>query len=117
MLQSAFAYVRKQGALARLLGLSADPSGASAARRASRAEIVSALARGFEAGGRSGLLRAMDAQIVAELLFALVEAALMECFVRGDGSRENDYLREAGRCGEGAVLPLPMDPHPTRSPS
>jgi AcrR family transcriptional regulator len=117
MLQCAFAYVRKHGALARLLGLSADPSETSAARRASRAEIVAALARGFDAWGRSGLLRPMDAQIVAELLFALVEAALMECFVRGNGNREEDYLREAVRCVEGAVLPLPTDPYPTRSPS
>ncbi|HME68623.1 MAG TPA: TetR/AcrR family transcriptional regulator [Myxococcota bacterium] len=117
MLQSAFTYVRKHGALARLLGLSAEPSESSAARRASRAEIVGALARGFEAWAQSGLLRPMDAQIVAELLFALVEAALMECFVRGDGSREAIYLREAVRCVEGAVLPLPTDPYPTRSPS
>jgi AcrR family transcriptional regulator len=117
MLQRAFRYVRKHGALARLLGLSAEPSESSAARRASRAEIVGALARGFEAWSQSGVLRPMDAQIVAELLFALVEAALMECFVRGDGSREEDYLREAVRCVEGAVLPFPSDPYLTRSPS
>jgi len=49
--------------------------------------------------------------------FALVEAALMECFVRGDGSREEDYLREAVRCVEGAVLPFSTDPNPTRSVS
>ena len=116
MLQRAFGYVRKHGALARLLGLSAEPSERSTAHRASRVEIVDALARGFDAWAQSGVLRPMDAQIVAELLFALVEAALMECFVRGDGSREEDYLREAVRCVEGAVLPLPTDPYPTRSP-
>jgi len=117
MLQRAFSYVRKHGALARLLGLSAEPSESSAARRASRAEIVGALARGFEAWSKSGVLRPLDAEIVAELLFALVEAALMECFVRGDGSREEDYLREAVRCVEGAVLPFASDPYLTRSPS
>jgi len=30
----------------------------------------------------------MDPHIVAALTYALVEAALRECFVRGDGSRE-----------------------------
>jgi AcrR family transcriptional regulator len=117
MLQSAFHYVRKHGALARLMGLSAEPSQNSLARRATRTEIVGALARSFEAWAQSGLLRSMDAQIVAELLFALVEAALIECFVRGDGSREEDYLREAVRCVEGAVLPRSTDPNPTRSAS
>jgi AcrR family transcriptional regulator len=110
MLQRAFGYVRKHGALARLLGVSVDPSETSAARRASRAEIVAALARGLEAWTESGVLRPMDPQIVAELLFALVEAALMECFVRGDGSREEDYLRETARCVEGAVLPFSSEP-------
>jgi AcrR family transcriptional regulator len=116
MLQRAFAYVRKHGVLARLLGLSADPSQSAVALRAIRAEIVGALALGFEAWAKEGVFRPMDAQIVAALLFALVEAALMECFVRGDGSREEDYLREAVRCVEGAVLPLQRDPNPTRRP-
>jgi len=117
MLQRAFGYVRKHGALARLLGVSADPSETSAARRASRGEIVAALARGLEAWAKSGVLRPMDPQIVAELLFALVEAALMECFVRGDGSREEDYLRETVRCVEGAILPTSSEPQPRRIPS
>jgi len=117
MLQRAFGYVRKHGALARLLGVSADPSETSAARRASRAEIVAALAHGLEAWAKSGVLRPMEPQIVAELLFALVEAALMECFVRGDGSREEDYLRETVRCVEGAVLPFSSEPQPRRIPS
>ncbi|HKE10154.1 MAG TPA: TetR/AcrR family transcriptional regulator [Myxococcota bacterium] len=117
MLQRAFRYVRTHGALARLMGLSTEPNESAAARRASRTEIVGALARSFETWAQSGLLRPMDAQIVAELLFALVEGALMECFVRGDGSREEDYLREAVRCVEGAVLPFSTDPNPTRSVS
>ena len=104
MLRPAFDYVRKHGALARLLALSTDPTDSFAARRATRAEIVDALARGFARWGEEGLVRPMDPRIVAELLFALVEAALMECFVRGDGRREEDYLRETVRCVEGAVL-------------
>jgi AcrR family transcriptional regulator len=115
MLRPAFAYVREHGALARLLGLSADPGDASAARRATREQIVSALARGFGTWRAAGLVRPLDPDIVAHLLFALVEAALTECFVRGDGSREDDYLRETVRCVEGAVLAPPDPTHPPRS--
>ena len=103
MLRRAFAYVRQHGGLSRLLAVSADPSDSAAARRASRSAIVAALARGYRTWSQQGLMRAMDAQIVAELTYALVEAALRECFVRGDGSREEDYLRETVRCVEGAL--------------
>ncbi len=121
MLRRAFDYVRKHGALARLLSMSADATGSFAARRASRNQIVGALARGFDDWSRRGLMRPMDPQIVAELLYALVEAALMQCFVRGDGSREEDYLRETVRCVEGAISLRSRDhqasePHSTRSP-
>jgi hypothetical protein len=66
---------------------------------------VSALASAFSTWrGREGL-RAFDPRITAQLLFALVEAALSECFVYGDGSREEEYLRETVACVEGALLP------------
>jgi hypothetical protein len=35
----------------------------------------------------------------------LAAAALTGCLGQGDGSREDDYLREAVACIEGAVLP------------
>ena len=79
-----------------------------------------ALARAFADWSGRGLLRARwTPQIAAELLFALVEAALTECFVHGDGEREEDYLRETVRCVEGALAPLPdsSTPPEERSPS
>ena len=104
MLRRAFAYVREQGALSRLLVLAPDPIEWDVARAASRRAIVSALAAAFASWrGREGL-RAFDPAIVAELLFALVEAALTGCFVHGDGSREPEYLRETVACVEGALL-------------
>jgi len=105
MLRRAFAYVREQGALSRLLALAPDPIGWKAVRAASRREIVSALASAFSAWRGRESLRAFDPRITAELLFALVEAALTECFVYGDGSREAEYLRETVACVEGALLP------------
>jgi len=104
MLRRAFAYVREQGALSRLLALAPDPMERTAARAATRREIVSALASAFSVWKGRESLRAFDPRITAELLFALVEAALTGCFVYGDGSREEEYLREAVACVEGALL-------------
>jgi AcrR family transcriptional regulator len=117
MLRRAFAYVREQGALSRLLALAPDPMEWNAARAASRREIVSALAAAFSAWrGREGL-RAFDPRITAELLFAVVEAALTECFVYGDGSREEEYLRETVACVEGALRSRSPAATHARSPS
>jgi AcrR family transcriptional regulator len=112
ILRRAFAFVREQGTLARLLVLSPDPGSRETARRASRAEIVAALSQAFGDWSARGLLRPMDPEIGAELLFALVEAALTQCFVLGSGEREEDYLRETVRCVEGALAPLPASIHP-----
>jgi AcrR family transcriptional regulator len=116
MLRRAFAYVREQGALSRLLALTPDPTGWKAARAASRREIVSALASAFSAWHGRESLREFDPQITAELLYALVEAALTECFVYGDGSREEEYLRETVACVEGALLPRSPTTHARSSP-
>jgi AcrR family transcriptional regulator len=120
MLRRAFAFVREQGTLARCLVLSPDPGSRETARRASREQIVGALSAAFAEWSARGLLRPMDPVIVAELLFALVEAALGQCFVQHDGEREEDYLRETVRCVEGALAPLPasipLHPPEERSP-
>ena len=114
MLRAAFEYVRKHGALARLLKYAPDDKDKSAAKRATRAQIVGALARGLGAWSEAGALRPMNAQIAAELLFALVEAALIECFVHNQGADEEAYLREAIACTEGALRRFPPPTPATR---
>jgi AcrR family transcriptional regulator len=116
MLARAFAYVRAQGPLSRLLALAPDPTSDRAARRASREEIVSALARGFAEWSARGLLRPLDPRIAAELLFALVEAALTGCFVAEGGAREAAWLRETVLCVEGALAPRADAPLSERAP-
>jgi AcrR family transcriptional regulator len=115
MLRRAFRYVREQGTVLGVMTLPADPASRQTAREASRTEIVAALADAFAHWSGRGLLRPLHPRIAAELLFALVEAALTECFVHGGGEREEDYLREAVRCVEGALMPrpdlLPIAPH------
>jgi AcrR family transcriptional regulator len=117
ILRRAFAYVREQGALSRLLALAPDPTEWNAARGASRREIVSALEAAFSVWRGRGNLRAYHPRITAELLFALVEAALTECFVRGDGSREEEYLRETVACVEGALRSRSESNTHARSPT
>jgi AcrR family transcriptional regulator len=112
MLRRAFAFVREQGVLARLLVLSGDASVRQTVHQASRTEIVAAIESALRDPRGREAIRPMDATIAARLLFALVEEALTQCFVRENGEREEEYLREAVRCVEGAVLRRD-DPRPS----
>lgn len=102
MLRRAFAYAHKHGAglALTLLGEERD-----AVAEATRCEVVAALGEAFSAWSAAGLLRPMDPQLVAELLFGLVDAGIRLCFVGGQGGREEDVIRELSRCIEGAVAP------------
>lgn len=103
MLRRTFTYVRERRALVRLLTLSPDPASSAAARQAGRAALLAPLTETFAYRAAHGLARPMDARIAAELMFALVEAALVECHVFGRGLCEADYLKETIRCVEGAL--------------
>jgi AcrR family transcriptional regulator len=107
MLREAFAYVRERGPLSRLLMLAPAAMDLGSAIHATRQPIVAAIAGTLEQLQPAGLVRPLDARITAELLHALVERALVECFVRGDGSREADYLRETVACVVGATARAP----------
>jgi AcrR family transcriptional regulator len=111
-LRAAFAYVREQGELARFLNAASEREEAAAVRRASREPIVASIERLLHAQEANGSLRALEPRITAELLYALVGAALFECFFHGDGSRESEYLRETVACVEGALLARPANPNP-----
>lgn len=110
-LRAAFAYVRAQGELARFLTAAAEPNEATAVKGASREPIVASIERQVRAQQSGGFLRPLDPRVTAELLYALVGAALFECFFHGDGSRESEYLRETVACVEGALLARPANPN------
>jgi AcrR family transcriptional regulator len=99
MLRAAFAYVRAHGELARLLWIGSDPG----ARRASREAIVTRLSHAFAEWSREGRVRPLEPQIAAELVFALVQAALIACFAEDGGRHERAYFRETVACVEGAL--------------
>jgi AcrR family transcriptional regulator len=107
MLREAFAYVRERGPLSRLLMLAPASMDVASAIHATREPIVAAIAGTLDRLRREGVVRPLDARVTAELLHALVERALVECFVRGDGSREADYLRETVACVIGATARAP----------
>jgi AcrR family transcriptional regulator len=111
-IRRAFDYVRENRSLHRLF-LVRDPQLDELVHGGPREEIVGALEAVFRRGAERGVLRPMDTRIVAELMYALVSGALEACFVSGDGTREEDYLREAVQSVAGAMLPLTPDRTPS----
>jgi AcrR family transcriptional regulator len=113
VMRRAFAYVRFSDPLFGVFLLADDPADSVSAKVANRGEIVARLS-GFFAGWRDrGEIVATDPRILAELCFGLVEAALRECYARGEPihEREEKYVTEVARCMR-ALLGLPG-----RSPS
>ena len=104
-MRRAFAYVRHSHPLFGVFLLSDDLAHAGGARRANREEIVSPLAAFLESWSTRGLIRPVPPRIVATLLFGLVESALKECFVRGNGAEEECYLDEVVRAIQGILFP------------
>ncbi len=106
----AFAYVRHSDPSFGVFLLSDDPTTPGRARRANRQEIVNTLTRFLESWMARGLVRRLDPQVVAELLFGLVETALKECYARGQQEREEVYVREVAHAIRGMLeesTPLP----------
>lgn len=106
-MRRAFAYVRHSHPLFGVFLLSDDLAHSEGARRANREEIVSPLAAFLESWSSRGLIRPVPARIVATLLFGLVESALKECFVRGNGADEDTYVSEVVLAIRGILFPAP----------
>jgi hypothetical protein len=106
-MRRAFAYVRHSHPLFGVSLLSDDLAHSAGARRANREEIVSPLAALLESWSTRGLIRPVPSRIVATLLFGLVESALKECFVRGNGAEEDGYVAEVVRAIRGTLFPAP----------
>ena len=63
-----------------------------------------------------GDIRPMDTRVVAEILFGTVMTALTECYLHGDGSREEQYIHETIRCLELATGASQRPRRSTRRP-
>ncbi|NNL67839.1 MAG: TetR/AcrR family transcriptional regulator [Myxococcales bacterium] len=106
LLRPLFAYARENRALARAF--------AALSSRQDRALAEQAVARRVEAGLTDllvrqedlGRVRGMEPDVVAKLMFAVVTAGLIGCFVDEDGEREAIWLEETASCVAAAVRPV-----------
>lgn len=101
-----FEFVREHRDLHRVFA-TRDPDLAALVEAGTHDRIVAALEKTLEAGIALGTARCMNARIVAELCYSLVDGALRACFLEGDGSNEAEYLAEAIHCVERAISPPP----------
>jgi AcrR family transcriptional regulator len=86
-----------EGPLAAFL-LAADPAEGATAQAANRDRMLVAIEDVVRRGMARGEVSRRDARIAAEVLFGVVENALRDCFLRGDGRTRTRYERECSRC-------------------
>ncbi len=80
--------------------------------RAGRSDvIVDGIRRKLQAGMSQGSVRRGDPRIMAELQFALVDAAYKAWLRCGDAARREDYIQEAVSCMKSMLAPAD-DGHP-----
>jgi len=94
MVARAFDYVARSWPGFGLFLLSDDPSAAPLAQRANRIAITSAVERMLELWSSERLIGEVDAPVVAELLFGLVEASLRACFTGADAPSRQRFERQ-----------------------
>lgn len=75
--------------------LSDGPSALPLAQEANRKVVTRAVEQALEAWGGQGAMPKIDASVVAELLFGLVEAALRACFTGSTAVGRDRYEKEA----------------------
>ncbi|HKJ25593.1 MAG TPA: TetR/AcrR family transcriptional regulator [Myxococcota bacterium] len=113
LLRPLFAYAREHRDLVRAFARLGDGADRELAVGAVRDRVVASLTDQLVRQEDLGRVRPMDPAMVASLLFSLVMAALTECFVHGDGSREEDWLREVAQCVDLAIRADPREALPT----
>ena len=108
VLRPLFAFADENRPLVRALSALENGEDRDLAIAAVRDRVVAGLTDMLVRQEDLGLVRPMDPGVVAELLFSLVMTALSECFVRGDGSRQEVWLHEVSRCIDAAMLSEPQ---------
>ncbi|HXC51984.1 MAG TPA: TetR/AcrR family transcriptional regulator [Candidatus Limnocylindrales bacterium] len=97
MVRRAFDFVSESWPGFGLFLLSDDPSAAPLAQKANRVAITQAVERMLEVWSSRHILDDVDAPVVAEILFGLMEASLRACFtgLDADGDRPSRQRFEA----------------------
>jgi AcrR family transcriptional regulator len=105
VLRPLFDFAAENRVLVRALAALSNGADREMAVAAVRDRVVAGLTDMLVRQEDLGEVRPIDPGIVAELLFSLVMTALSECFVNGDGSRQDEWLRETSRCIDAALIP------------
>lgn len=107
VIRRAFAYVRFNQPSFGIFLLTDEAGSTRGAKRANREAIVTRLATLFALWSERKQMREADPEILAELCFGLVEAALRECYAGGhvDDAREARYIREVSQCIRSMLRP------------
>jgi AcrR family transcriptional regulator len=101
IIERLFRYAREQGTL--VARLDREPSARQAPAALHRDLVVEALADTLGQWRDQGHLQVQDCQRTAVLLYGLAHAGLSACFLDGDGSDEDAWIRQVVACFEGAL--------------
>lgn len=103
MLRSVFTYVSEHRHFHELVVATEDPEDRMSAAETQRAIIVAAIRATLTMWSEQGRVRTERLDIAASLLYGIVETALNDCFMRGDGTKMEAYVREATLFCENAI--------------
>lgn len=106
-IRRALEFARKNGRIARPTAGPHQGRLRAIIRRKLRSEMVKAGAEVFERWQQRGIVRPMNAEIVAELLFPLVDTLLRQAEKDDGTALAEQYVREAVLCFEGAIALRP----------
>lgn len=101
-----FDHVEAHGAALSSLAVTPDPEDRETVARETRRQVVARLASAFRAASARGEMRPMVPDVLAELLFGVVDTAIRACFLQEDGRRREIWIQEVARCLEAATAPL-----------
>lgn len=107
IVDNVFAYVREAGEGLSAFLLANDPTEGGLAHDANRTQMVAAIKNNLDRWRTQDLIPEMDTRVMAEVHFALVEGALSDCFLRGNGADEKAYRREVTRTLQASVTRMP----------
>lgn len=111
VVRGAFDFADAHPALYRLLEQMSSELGQSGGVSRS-AVIVAAIEKNLEAGMDQGIVREGDAGIMAQLQFAVVDAAYKAWRDSGEPDRREDYIREAVSCMKAMLSPAGSEDRP-----
>jgi AcrR family transcriptional regulator len=112
VLRGAFDFAESNPALYQML-MKGGPELAELGLSAQSDIMIRAIQKNLERGMEHGQVRRGDAEVMAQLQFAVVDAAYKAWRINGDPARKEDYIVEAINCMKAMLAPAtPHHPQP-----